>query len=188
MTPAVFLDRDGTMIREVGYLANRDDLQWFPFTVDAIRLLNRAGFLVFVATNQGGIGLGYYPEQFVIDTHAEMAATLERAGAHVDGWLYCAHHPRAIVEGLRVDCACRKPGRGMADQAAATHRIDLARSFTVGDKFTDVGLAHSFGGRGVLVRTGHGLDELARADASAPVADYVANDLMEATSWILRAG
>ena len=86
MTPAVFLDRDGTMIHEVGYLARREDLRWFAWTIEAIRLLNRAGYRVCVVTNQGGIGLGYYPEQFVIDTHREMAATLERARARVDGW------------------------------------------------------------------------------------------------------
>lgn len=188
MKPAVFLDRDGTMIREVGYLARREDLRWFPWTIEAVRLLNRADYLVFVVTNQGGIGLGYYPEQFVIDTHTEMANTLIDAGARIDGWFYCPHHPRAVIADLKFECECRKPGRGMADQAARDHNIDFARSFAVGDKLADVGLAHAFGGRGVLVRTGHGADELARAGASSPSPDCVANDLMEATSWILRAG
>ena len=188
MAPAVFLDRDGTMIHEVGYLASRDDLRWFSWTADAIRLLNRAGFLVFVVTNQGGIGLGYYPEQFVIDTHAEMAARLDRCGAKVDGWFHCPHHPRATVASLRVECACRKPGRGMVDQAARRFDIDLRRSFTVGDKQIDVLLGRAIGGRGLLVKTGHGEDELARVGGAMPEAAYVAEDLMEATAWILRAG
>lgn len=187
MKPAVFLDRDGTMIHEVGYLARRDQLRWFPWTIDAIRLLNRAGYLVFVVTNQGGIGLGYYPEQFVVDTHVEMASTLARCGARMDGWYYCPHHPRAVVEGFRTECHCRKPGRGMADQAAREHQIDFARSFAVGDKSSDVGLAQAFGGRGILVRTGHGADELVRTDRATLGASFIANDLMEATSWILRA-
>jgi D-glycero-D-manno-heptose 1,7-bisphosphate phosphatase len=188
MRRAVFLDRDGTMIHEVGYLASRDDLRWFPWTVDAIRLLKRAGFLVFVVTNQSGIGLGYYPEQFVIDTHAEMAATLQRCGADVDGWFYCPHHPRAVIDALRVNCACRKPGRGMVDQAAARFAIDLPGSFTVGDKRADIGLGNAIGGRAVLVRTGHGEDELAGMGGVMPGAAHVAEDLMEATAWILRAG
>lgn len=187
MKPAVFLDRDGTMIYEVGYLASRDDLRWFPWTIEAIRLLNRAGFLVFVVTNQGGIGLGYYPEQFVIDTHAEMAATLSRAGVRVDGWFYCPHHPRAVIEGLTGPCVCRKPGRGMIDQAAAQHAIDLPRSFAIGDRPSDVALGPAFGGRGIMLRTGHGEDELAHAHGVVPDAAFIAADLMEATSWILRA-
>ena len=187
MRPAVFLDRDGTMIHEVNYLARREDLRWFSWTKDAIRLLNRAGYLVFVVTNQSGVGLGYYPEQFVVETHAHMAAELGRSGARVDGWFYCPHHSRATVEGLRIECACRKPGRGMVDQAASAHRVDLARSFVVGDKRTDVALAQAVGGRGILVRTGHGEDELMRAGQSMPGLSYVAAELMEATSWILRA-
>ena len=170
MQPAVFLDRDGTMIHEVNYLARREDLRWFSWTKDAIRLLNRAGYLVFVVTNQSGVGLGYYPEQFV------------------DGWFHCPHHPRATVAGLRLECTCRKPGRGMIDQAASAHDIDLARSFVVGDKHLDVALAATCGGRGILVRTGHGEDELARMGNVMPGAAFVAAELMEATSWILRAG
>lgn len=185
--PAVFLDRDGTMIHEVGYLARYEDLRWFSWTIDAIRLMNRAGFLVCVVTNQGGVGLGFYPEQFVIDTHRTMDAVLSRAGARVDGWFYCPHHPRATVESLRITCACRKPQRGMADQAASAFDIDLARSFTVGDKHSDVALATAFGGRGILVRTGHGDDELAKAGGVMTDAAYVAANLMEATAWILRA-
>ena len=186
--PAVFLDRDGTMIHEVGYLARYEDLRWFSWTIDAIRLLKRAGFLVCVVTNQGGIGLGYYPEQFVIDTHNEMARVLTEVDARIDGWFYCPHHPRAVVDRFKGTCECRKPGRGMADQAAAALDIDLGRSFAVGDKPSDVGLAKAFGGRGILVRTGHGEDELVNVRGVLPDAALVAHNLMEATSWILRAG
>lgn len=188
MKPAVFLDRDGTMIHEVNYLSRREDVRWFSWTKDAIRVLNRAGYFVFVVTNQSGVGRGYYAEQFVVDTHTYMNGELERAGARVDGWFHCPHHPRAVVEGFKIACTCRKPGRGMADQAASEHCIDFARSFAVGDKHTDVGLALAFGGRGILVRTGHGEDELARAGGAMPGAAHVAAELMEATSWILRAG
>ncbi len=188
MKPAVFLDRDGTMIHDVGYLARREDVSWFAFTMDAVRLLNRAEFLVFVVTNQGGIGLGLVTEAFVRDTHRWMAGTLAESGARVDGWLFCPHHPRAVVPELRVACGCRKPARGMIDQALGEHEIDLARSFVVGDKEIDVDLAAAFGGRGVLVRTGYGDGELARLGGQMPGAAHVAPDLMAATAWILRQG
>jgi D-glycero-D-manno-heptose 1,7-bisphosphate phosphatase len=184
MPPAVFLDRDGTMVRDVGYLSRLEDLHWFPYTVDAVRLLNRAGFLVFVTTNQGGIGLGFYPEAFVRQTHQEMAAFIAAGGGRVDGWYYCPHHPRATIEALRVACECRKPEPGMVRQAQQQFPIDLARSFVVGDKAGDLGLARSIGARGVLVRTGHGELELARMGEAADAA-HVSVDLMEATSWIL---
>ena len=187
MKPAVFLDRDGTMIHEVGYLARREDVRWLPATIDAIRLLKRAGYLVFVTTNQGGIGLGYFPESFVTSLHAELNAHLTRCGAEIAGWFHCPHHPRAVVDQFKAACTCRKPGRGMADQAAAQHEIDFARSFAIGDRPSDVELGLAFGGRGIMVRTGHGEGELARSRGVVPGASLIAHDLMEATSWILRA-
>jgi D-glycero-D-manno-heptose 1,7-bisphosphate phosphatase len=185
MQPAVFLDRDGTMIHEAGYLGRLDDLRWFPWTIDAIRLLNRAGFVVCVTTNQGGIGLGFYTEAFLSKLHERMAATLEAGGAHVDGWFYCPHHPSAIVDGLRVACDCRKPRPGMIHQAVARFGIETARSFVVGDKLADVGLAASVGARGILVRTGYGNDVVREHGGSVPDAAYVAGDLMAAVGWIL---
>ena len=86
MRPAVFLDRDGTMMRDVGYLSRLEDLHWFPWTMDAVRLLNRAGFLVFVTTNQGGVGLGFYAEAFVRRTHERDGGDIAAGGARVDGW------------------------------------------------------------------------------------------------------
>jgi len=185
MRPAVFLDRDGTMIHEAGYLSRLDDLRWFPWTTEAIRLLNRAGFVVCVTTNQGGIGLGFFTEAFVAELHGQMTETIEAAGARVDGWFHCPHHPSAIVEALRVDCDCRKPRPGLINQAGARFSIDLRRSFVVGDKLIDVGLAASTGARGILVKTGYG-DEVARAHGGdVPGAAYVASDLMAAVAWIL---
>jgi D-glycero-D-manno-heptose 1,7-bisphosphate phosphatase len=186
MRPAVFLDRDGTMVHDVGYLSRLEDVRWFPWTVDAVRLLNRAGFLVMVATNQGGVGLGFTTESVVHQVHDAMAAHLIAGGARVDGWFYCPHHPRAIIEEFRVDCPCRKPRAGLIDQARAQFAIDPDRSFVVGDKGTDLGLAHAAGLPGILVRTGHGEAELARHGGRAPGAVFVAAELMEAVSWMLR--
>ena len=183
--PAVFLDRDGTMVHDVGYLSRREDLRWYPFTIDAIRLLNRAGFLVFVVTNQGGIALGFATETFVHQTHEEMTAFAAAAGARIDGWFFCPHHPMARDERLKIDCDCRKPRPGMIREAGKRFAIDLPRSFVVGDKLADVGLATSVGARGILVRTGYGAAEVVRHGGNIPGAAYVAEELMNATAWIL---
>jgi D-glycero-D-manno-heptose 1,7-bisphosphate phosphatase len=187
LRPAVFLDRDGTMIHDVGYLRRLDDLRWFPSTVDAVRLLNRAGFLVFVVTNQSGIGRGAIAPEFVPVVHAHMAGTLEAGGARVDGWFFCPHHPRAEVEMYRAVCGCRKPQPGLIRQAEAQHAIDLPRSFVIGDKSIDVGLGVAVGARGILVRTGYGEDTVQAHGGQIPGAAFVAADLMEATSWLLGA-
>ncbi len=185
---AVFLDRDGTMIDEVGYLDRREDVQWFPWTMDAIRLLNRAGYLVCVVTNQGGIGLGLFDEPFVHALHASLDRTLEASGAVVDGWFLCPHHPRAVAVAMRGPCACRKPGRGMIDAACARWDIDLAGSWVVGDRDIDVMMAAAVGARGILVQTGHGERDVRRPDAGVPAGTPVAMNLMEATVLILSEG
>jgi D-glycero-D-manno-heptose 1,7-bisphosphate phosphatase len=183
--PAVFLDRDGTMVHDVGYLSHLKDLEWYPWTIDAVRLLKRAGFLVCVTTNQSGIALGFFAETFVGEVHREMAERIARAGAQVDGWFYCPHHPHGVVDALRVDCDCRKPQPGMIRQAQRQFEIDLGRSFVVGDKLADVRMAKSVGARGVLVRTGYGESIVAQHDGRVPDADHVAVNLMDATAWIL---
>jgi D-glycero-D-manno-heptose 1,7-bisphosphate phosphatase len=184
--PAVFLDRDGTLVHDPGYLARLEDLRWFPCAIDAIRLVNRAGFLVLVLTNQGGIGLGLVDESFVGQAHASMARDVETGGGRVDGWFYCPHHPRAEIESLRIACDCRKPQPGMVRQAQRRFDIDLPRSFMVGDKASDMALAANIGARGVLVRTGHAEAELAEQPGGVmPGATQIAPDLMAAVAWIL---
>lgn len=185
MQPAVFLDRDGTMIHDVGYLSRVDQVRWFPDTVDAIRLLNRAGFLVCVTTNQSGIGRGHYTEADLAAIHGSMARALAAAGATVDAWFYCPHHPEAEVLEYRVVCECRKPRPGMIRQAEGRYAIDLGRSFVIGDKALDVGLAAAVGARGILVRTGYGAD-VDRAHAGrVPDAAHVTDNLISATAWLL---
>ena len=184
--PAVFLDRDGTMIREVQFLRRPDDLVWLPATIDAVRLLNRAGFVVCVTTNQSGVGRGLYSEADVQALHELMTRVVEQAGARVDAWFYCPHHPEAAVTALRQVCECRKPRPGMIRRAAEQFSLDLARSFVIGDRLTDVGLAASVGAQGILVRTGYGEHTIVEHGGAAPGAALVAADLMEATAWILR--
>jgi D-glycero-D-manno-heptose 1,7-bisphosphate phosphatase len=183
--PAVFLDRDGTMVHDVGYLSRLEDLQWFPWTIEAVRLLHRAGFLVCVTTNQSGIALGFCTDAFVRRVHEEMSAAIEAAGARIDGWFYCPHHPQAAIDALRTDCECRKPRPGLVRQAQERFDIDLSRSFVIGDKSADVGLAEAVGARGILVRTGYGESELVRHNGDMPGSVHIATDLLAAVTWIL---
>ena len=138
-----------------------------------------------VTTNQGGIGLGFYEEQFVLDLHKEMSATVAAAGGRIDGWYYCPHYPTAVIERLRMDCDCRKPKPGMIRQAATELPLDLSRSYVVGDKVADVGLARAVGAKGILVKTGHGEAQIQHHRGAVPDVSFVAPTLLEAVNWIL---
>jgi D-glycero-D-manno-heptose 1,7-bisphosphate phosphatase len=180
LRPAVFLDRDGTIAEEVGYLNHVSRFRMFPFASAAIRRLNEAGLPVMVVTNQSGIGRGYYPESLVHVVHKLMNQQLAAAGAHVDAIYYCPHTSADA-------CCCRKPKTGMLDNAAREHSLDLGRSFVVGDRYVDIDLAQNVRARGILVRSGYGEGELEWHSAKWPVPpDFVAKDLTEATDWILR--
>jgi D-glycero-D-manno-heptose 1,7-bisphosphate phosphatase len=184
--PAVFLDRDGTLIEERGYLDRLDLLELFPWTTDAVRLLSRAGFATVVITNQAAIGRGIIDERFLMDVHAEMDKRMARGHAHIDRYYFCPHHPDAEIEQYRQVCRCRKPGPGMIEQACRELDVDRKRSIMIGDRWIDVGCGRAAGVRSVMVRTGHG-----GHDADNPVegvqADAILNNLMEAVGWILRA-
>jgi len=184
MTPAVFLDRDGTLIEESGYLDRLDRLAIYPYTVDAVRLFNRAGFAVIVISNQSGIGRGLVRESFVAEAHAHISAYLKAGGASLDAFYYCPHHPDATVAAFRQRCDCRKPAAGMLTRAAREHDLDLARSFVVGDRWDDVGAARAAGAQGVLVRTGHGREAEA-APKPQLQADRIVDNLAAAAAWIL---
>jgi D-glycero-D-manno-heptose 1,7-bisphosphate phosphatase len=183
---AVFLDRDGTIIEEVGYLDSPDRLTVFPWSPEAIRLLNEAGLRVVVITNQAGVARGLFSEQTVAAIHDELSARLARASAHVDAYYYCPHHPAGSVEAYACVCRCRKPAPALVERAAADLDIDPARSFVVGDRWLDVSLARNVGARSVLVRTGYGRDE-ERQPIDDVAADAVVDDLLAAARWILHA-
>jgi D-glycero-D-manno-heptose 1,7-bisphosphate phosphatase len=184
MRPAVFIDRDGTIIEEAGYLDRLDRIVFFPYAVDAVRLLKRAGFAVVIVTNQAGVGRGIYAEQFVHETHAVIAARFAEGDASVDGFYYCPHHPDATVPQYRMTCDCRKPAAGMLRKAAADLELDLARSFAIGDKWSDVQAGQTAGARSILVRTGYGL----ATETSPPqgVEAVVVDNLIAAVASILR--
>ena len=181
---AVFLDRDGTIIEEVGYLDRAERVEFYPWTIDAIRAFNRAGFAVVMISNQSGVARGFFTEAVVDDVHARVAAMLAEGGARIDAYYYCPHHPDGKVAGYARPCDCRKPGRGLVDRAVRELDVDPARSFVVGDRWLDVALARAIGANGVLVRTGYGMSvEHQRPDGLT--ADAVVDNLIAAASWIL---
>src|SRR5688572_23653652 len=166
---AVFLDRDGTMIEEVGYLKDPSRVKLIPGAAEGIRRLNTAGVPVVVVTNQSGIGRGYFPEAAIEAVHAEVLRQLCDEGARWDAVYYCPHHPDA-------GCDCRKPGPGMLRRAAAEHGLDLARSFVVGDKLSDVRAGRTLGCRRVPVLRGFGVEGGGRARAGGVRRDHVPAD------------
>ncbi len=178
--PAVFLDRDGTIAEEVGYLNHPSRFRMFPFAAAAIRRLNEAGLPVVVVTNQSGVGRGYFPESLVHSVNEMMKEELAAAGARIDAVYYCPH--------TSADrCDCRKPKTGLLERAAREHSLDLSRSFVVGDRYGDIELARNVRARGILVRTGYGEGELAWHSAKWPTQpNFVAEDLSKAADWILR--
>jgi D-glycero-D-manno-heptose 1,7-bisphosphate phosphatase len=185
MRAAVFLDRDGTMIEDVGYLDDVARIAFFPWTVDAIRMLNRAGFPVVVVTNQSGIARGLLTEALVADAHRVIDDRLAAGGARIDAYYYCPHHPDGRVAPYAGSCACRKPGRGMIDRAVTDLDLDPARSFMIGDKWIDVKLGRAVGARAILVRTGTGTVAEAQPQPGV-IADAVVDNLVAAASWILQ--
>jgi len=180
----VFLDRDGTIIEEVGYLDRPERVDFFPWTIDAIRALNRAGLGVFLVSNQSGIARGFFDAHVVDQVHERMADMLQAGGAHIDAYYYCPHHPDGSVREFARVCECRKPARGLVDRAIAEFGIDPEKSFVVGDRWLDVGLAQAVHAKGVLVRTGYGEREEQRAPKGA-AADAIVDNLVAASSWIL---
>jgi D-glycero-D-manno-heptose 1,7-bisphosphate phosphatase len=184
VTRAVFLDRDGTLIEEVGYLDRIDRLRLFPETVDALRLLQRAGLRLIVATNQSGIAQGLFTERFVHDLHGHLTGLLAQGGVRLDGIYMCPHHPEAKLSAYRASCDCRKPSSGLVQQAARDLDIDLTQSYMVGDRWRDLLSGQSVGTAGVMVRTGYGETESTSPPAGA-AADAVVDNLAAAASWIL---
>ena len=181
---AAFLDRDGTIIEEVGYLDRPERVEFFPWTVEAIRVLNRAGLAVVLTSNQSGIARGFFTEQTVDAVHQKMADMLAKGGARIDAYYYCPHHPDGKVAGYAKVCDCRKPGRGLVDRAAGEFGVDPARSFVVGDRWLDVALGRAVGAQSVLVRTGYGASEEGKRPDGL-IADAVVDNLIAASSWIL---
>jgi D-glycero-D-manno-heptose 1,7-bisphosphate phosphatase len=185
--PALFIDRDGTLTEEVGYVNHPKRLRLLPRSAEAVRRLNAARVAAVVVTNQAGIARGYFSEAVLDAVTAELVAQLRDAGARLDGIYICRHHPSEGEPPYRLRCDCRKPGPGLIRRAASELDLDLARSVVVGDRPSDLELASVVGARGVFVLTGYGLGEWEyRRDRFPVEPHHVASDLLDAVEWALK--
>ena len=182
--PAVFLDRDGTMIYQVELLHEARQVRLLPHAAEAIRLFNEASLPVIVVTNQPVIARGISSEDDVSNLHRLLSKRLARHGAHIDAFYFCPHHPNATIERYRQTCECRKPNPGMILRAAADHNLDIRSSVMIGDTTQDVLAGHRAGLSTILVNTGHGGRDPWQYD-SPP--DFKAPNLLAATHlWLAK--
>ncbi|HEX8097659.1 MAG TPA: HAD family hydrolase [Pyrinomonadaceae bacterium] len=185
---AVFIDRDGTISEEVGYVNHVSRYRVFPYSAEAVRLLNESGRLAVLVTNQAGVARGYFAEELINSVHGILREELARGGARLDAIYYCAHHPNVGEPPYRVDCDCRKPRPGLIKRAAEELDIDLAQSWTVGDRYSDIEVARNAGTRSAFVMSGYGRGEWEYQRAGwKHRPDLVAEDLLQAVRRIIKA-
>lgn len=184
-TRAIFIDRDGTISEEVGYVNHPNRFWLLPQSSRAIRLMNQMGLKTIVITNQSGVARGYFPERMVLEIHQKMIDLLQQEGATIDKIYYCPHHPEVGPPEYRQDCNCRKPKLGMLLAAAEEFGLDLSHSYIIGDKYTEILLAHKALARSILVLTGYGQGEYELFQNKWECQpDFIAKDLLEAAEWI----
>lgn len=179
---AVFLDRDGTLVDELGFLRRPEDLRLLPGAAEGLRLLNEAGWLAVLVTNQSGIARGYFDEADLRAVHERLTRELARGGAHLDAMFHCPHHPEVGAPPLRGPCACRKPAPGLLLEARERMGLDLGRSWMIGDSLRDLEAGRRAGLEGeILVLTGKGAEER----AGLPPGARTAPDLLAAARWLV---
>ena len=181
-SPAVLLDRDGTIIEDPGYLTDPSAVRLLPRVAEALGLLQKRGFLLVVVTNQSGVARGLMTEATVEQINVKLEDLLRAEGVSLAGTYYCPHHPEGILPYRQV-CNCRKPRGGLVERAAREHRLDLSSSYVIGDKPADIELARQMGMPGILVLTGQGRVGLGSGEIQP---DYIAPDLIAAARWILQ--
>ena len=180
MNRAVFIDRDGTLSEEVGYINHPERFRLFPYAGQAIRHLNESGWLAIVTTNQAGVARGYFSEEMIETVHKGMEDKLAIDGARLDGIYYCAHHPSVGDAPYRVDCNCRKPKPGLITRAATDFDVDLKNSWMVGDRYSDIELARNAGVKSAFVLSGYGRGEWEHQRQSwTEQPDMVAENLLQ---------
>ena len=183
---ALFLDRDGTVTEEAGYISNSEQLKLLPGSAGAIRMVRGCGMKVVLVTNQSGVARGYFSEELIAGMHHKLQELLGEEDACLDGIYYCPHHPDYGSEMYRKRCNCRKPEIGMFERAEKDLAIDPFSSYMVGDKKTDIEFAHKAGIKAVLVLTGFGRSELEKFEKEDKPPEYVAQNLPEAVAWVLE--
>jgi D-glycero-D-manno-heptose 1,7-bisphosphate phosphatase len=187
MRPAVFIDRDGTINEQRGYINHISRFVLLPGVGEAISLLNKNNHIVVVTSNQSGVARGYFPMQLVKETHELMELKLTKDNAYVDGIYFCPHHPDGVVSEYSRECSCRKPNVGLIKQAEVEFDIDMETSYVIGDRLLDIEFAHNANLPGILVLTGYGKGEVQYSMPHKSITPaYVADDLLRAVQWILK--
>jgi len=187
MRPAVFIDRDGTINEQRGYINHISRFALLPGVGEAISLLNKNNHLVVVTSNQSGVAQGYFPEKLVHEIHGLMKRELAKDSAYLDGVYFCPHHPHGAVSEYKKECGCRKPGTGLIERARVELDIDMQTSYVIGDRWLDIDFAHNASLPGILVLTGYGrgdLEHIVPHKRLKPT--FVAEDLLRAVTWILK--
>lgn len=183
---AVFLDRDGTISHETGYIDSVDDFKLYPYSAESLAALRSMGFKIVIVTNQSGVALGFFTESRVQEINDRMHTLLKNEGITIDGIYYCPHLPDGVVAEYAKECTCRKPGIGMIKKAETELNLDLNCSIIVGDKLTDIVCGLNAGLKTVLVRTGYGRDEekkLGKSPADEQP-DVILDTLKNVVEWI----
>lgn len=188
MTRAIFIDRDGTLNEENGYISHPTQLKLYDFAFEAIRHINHSGWKAIVATNQSGVARGYFSEAQLAEVHVNLNHLLKANDTYLDAIYYCPHHPNEGEFPYHQECLCRKPRPGLLHQAERDFELALAECFVIGDRYIDIECARRVGAKSVLVLTGYGRKEYELGRSAWPQApNFVAEDLLAAVTWILNA-
>jgi len=185
MKPAVFLDRDGTINVDVGYLCHPDQFTFLPRALDALQLLRDSDLPLIIITNQAGVARGLIPPERLPVLQKAFLRMLRTNGIPIAGYYSCPHHPEGVLPEYRCECDCRKPAPGLLLQAAHELDIDIQRSYVVGDKASDVQLAHNAGATGILVLTGKGRKYQQAYPPEYTPPHAICRNLYEAAEWIV---
>jgi len=183
---AIFLDRDGTINEDVGYPGHFSQVHIYPYSIEAVRKINRAGLLAVVVTNQSGVGRGFFTEAALRKLHRKMNEEFISRQARLDRIYYCPHHVGSALPEYSLDCTCRKPFPGLGLRAAEELDIDLHRSYMIGDKVEDILFGRNIGARPVLVLTGYGRQAQGRLQEEGILPAFTGRTLSEAVDWILE--
>jgi D-glycero-D-manno-heptose 1,7-bisphosphate phosphatase len=182
---AAFIDRDGTLSEEVGYINHPSRFRLFPYAAAAVKLLNDHGWLTVVVTNQAGVARGYFDEAMIQTVHDNLTREMHSLGARVDAIYYCAHHPTVGEPPYRQECDCRKPKPGLIKRAATDLSVDLEQSWMIGDRYSDIEVARNAGVRSALVLSGYGRGEWENQRSSwQHQPDLIAENLYEAVAFV----
>jgi len=183
---AVFLDRDGNINKDVGYPDSYDKVKIYPYSYEAVRKINKAGFLAVVITNQSGVGRGLIKEQILNKIHDKMRKSFLENNSRLDQVYYCPHYIDSPIPKYKKDCPCRKPKPGMALNAAKELHIDLSKSYMIGDKVEDILFGINIKATPILVLTGFGKESRVQLEKMKIKPAYVAKNLLDAVNWILE--